>query len=119
MPVVVVRDHHGHARAAAGHLGHGRSLMQDGGNHRWQAPLELCPQVTFSPPTGGGVTGPAAAELYCRNEMLSRRPFLDRHALILQEALQFACLEHLAHDIAAADELPLDVKLWDGRPIGI
>ena len=33
--------------------------------------------------------------------------------------LQFSGLEHLAHDIAAADELALHVKLGNGRPVGI
>src|SRR5207344_3661658 len=40
-------------------------------------------------------------------------------ALFGQQLLQFARLEHLAHDIAAADEVPLDVKLRNGRPVGI
>src|SRR5450631_4214671 len=44
---------------------------------------------------------------------------LHRHALVLERLLQFAGLEHLAHDVAAADELALHVELWDGRPVGI
>ena len=42
-----------------------------------------------------------------------------RDALFLQQVLQFAGLEHLADDIAAADELALHVKLRDGRPVRI
>src|SRR5882672_1423379 len=40
-----------------------------------------------------------------------------QHALILQQLLQFAGLEHLADDVAAADELALDVELGNGRPV--
>src|SRR5689334_22530438 len=36
---------------------------------------------------------------------------VDRHALLGEELLQFAGLEHLADDVAAADELTLDVEL--------
>src|SRR5437868_5280760 len=42
----------------------------------------------------------------------------DRDSLFLQHLLQFARLEHLADDVAAADELPLDVELRDRRPVG-
>src|SRR2546421_630957 len=48
-----------------------------------------------------------------------RRALLDRQALLLEQALQFAGLEHLAHDVAAADELALHVELRNGRPAGI
>src|SRR5664279_6351939 len=44
---------------------------------------------------------------------------LHRHALVLERLLQFAGLEHLAHDVAAADELALHVELRNGRPVGI
>src|SRR6266705_2827161 len=44
------------------------------------------------------------------------RAFLHGHALVLEQALQLAGLEHLADDVAAADELALDVELRDGRP---
>src|SRR5476651_958387 len=44
---------------------------------------------------------------------------LHRHALVLERLLQFAGLEHLAHDVAAAGELALHVELRDGRPVGI
>ena len=37
----------------------------------------------------------------------------------VEEGLQLAGLEHLADDVAAADELALDVKLRDGRPVGV
>src|SRR5262245_45702269 len=39
------------------------------------------------------------------------------HASVLQQLLQLAFLEHLAHDVATADEFTLDVKLGDGRPV--
>ena len=32
--------------------------------------------------------------------------------------MQLASLEHFHHDIAAANEFALDVKLRDGRPVG-
>jgi hypothetical protein len=32
----------------------------------------------------------------------------------LQELLEFAALIHLAHDVAAADEFSLHIKLWNG-----
>src|SRR5262249_51999777 len=47
------------------------------------------------------------------------RAFPDGQAFLLQQALQLAGLEHLAHDIAAADEFALDVELRNGRPVGI
>ena len=43
---------------------------------------------------------------------------LKRDAALLQERHQFLLLEHLAHDIGAADELTLHIKLGDGRPVG-
>ena len=39
------------------------------------------------------------------------------HALFFEDLLQFAGLEHLADDVAAADELALNVKLRDRRPV--
>ena len=42
---------------------------------------------------------------------------IETHALVLQQLLQLAFLEHLTDDIAAADELALDVELGDGRPV--
>src|SRR5690242_3453649 len=48
---------------------------------------------------------------------LSALPGLD--ALLGQKTLQLAGLEHLAHDIAAADELALHVELRDGRPVRV
>src|SRR5205814_7642144 len=41
----------------------------------------------------------------------------DRHALFLEHLLQLTGLEHLADDVAAADELAVDVKLGDRRPV--
>lgn len=42
----------------------------------------------------------------------------DDDALLGEELLQFASLEHLADDVAAAHELALHIKLGDRRPIG-
>src|SRR3954463_3653505 len=44
---------------------------------------------------------------------------LDLDALVGEELLQLAGLEHLAGDVAAADELALDVELRDRRPVRI
>src|SRR5262249_17800382 len=44
---------------------------------------------------------------------------VDRDALVGEQLLQLAGLEHLADDIATADELALDVKLRNGRPVRI
>src|SRR5262245_60571841 len=44
---------------------------------------------------------------------------VDRNALVGKQLLQLAGLEHLAHDIAAADEFALDVELGNGRPVRI
>jgi len=41
-----------------------------------------------------------------------------RNALLADEVVQLARLVHLAHDIAAADELTLDIELGNGRPVG-
>src|SRR5881398_4116025 len=35
------------------------------------------------------------------------------------QPLELAAFEHLHHDVGAADELALDVKLGDRRPVGI
>src|SRR6516162_2424535 len=43
----------------------------------------------------------------------------DRHALVGEELLQFTGLKHFADDVAAADELALDVELRNGGPVGI
>src|SRR5206468_2666957 len=43
----------------------------------------------------------------------------DRDALVGKQLLQFAGLEHLADDVAAADELALDVELRNRRPVRI
>src|SRR5215471_13896621 len=47
------------------------------------------------------------------------RAFLYGQALFLKQVLQLTRLEHLADDIAAADEFSLNVELRDGRPVGI
>src|SRR5579871_992 len=38
-------------------------------------------------------------------------------AVLLQEILELAILEHLADDVAAADELALHIELRNGRPV--
>src|SRR4030088_1647853 len=43
----------------------------------------------------------------------------DRNALVGKQLLQFAGLEHLADDVAAADELALDVELRNRWPVRI
>src|SRR3954462_790493 len=43
----------------------------------------------------------------------------DGHALVGKQLLQFAGLEHLADDVAAADELALDVELRNRWPVRI
>jgi len=47
------------------------------------------------------------------------RLLLHRDALAVEQLLQLAGLEHLADDVAAADELALDVELRDGRPVAV
>src|SRR5918993_2998896 len=44
---------------------------------------------------------------------------LNLDALVGEELLQLAGLEHLAGDVAAADELALHVELGNGRPVGV
>src|SRR5690606_7291807 len=44
---------------------------------------------------------------------------LDRDTSLLEMGLQFAGLEHLAHDVGAADEFALHIELGNGRPVGI
>ena len=44
---------------------------------------------------------------------------VDGDALVGEQLLQFTGLEHLADDVAAADELALDVELRNGRPVRI
>ncbi len=41
----------------------------------------------------------------------------DGDALLGEQLLQFAGLEHLADDVAAADELALHIELRNGRPV--
>src|SRR4029077_13999814 len=57
------------------------------------------------------------ARLRGRDEEASLRP--DRHALLFEDLLQFAGFEHLADDVAAADELAVDVKLRHRRPVRV
>src|SRR5688572_31202335 len=56
------------------------------------------------------------ASFLCLGSGLRRLRGLD--ALALQQVLQLASLEHLAHDVAAADELALHIELRNGRPAG-
>src|SRR4051794_39435177 len=44
------------------------------------------------------------------------RPFLVS-GLCFQQFLQLPALEHLHHDVGAADELALHIKLRNGRPV--
>ena len=44
---------------------------------------------------------------------------VDRDAGLLEVSLQLLLLEHFADDVAAADELALDVELRQRRPVGI
>ena len=46
-------------------------------------------------------------------------PALQRDACVRHDRRQFAGLEHLTDDVASADELALDVKLGNRRPIGV
>lgn len=39
------------------------------------------------------------------------------HAFFVQESLKLAGLEHLANDVATANEFTLHIKLRDGRPV--
>src|SRR5690606_9345071 len=43
----------------------------------------------------------------------------DGYALLGHEALKLSGLKHLTDDVAAADELALNVELRDRRPVGI
>src|SRR5437763_10428437 len=42
----------------------------------------------------------------------------QRHAVLGEEGNQFFLLEHLAHDIGAADKFALHIELGNGRPVG-
>src|SRR5215472_12217037 len=44
---------------------------------------------------------------------------VDRDAPVGKQLLQFAGLEHLADDVAAADKLALDIELRNGRPVRV
>src|SRR5690606_29503748 len=46
-----------------------------------------------------------------------RRPLVVSDALLVEELLQLTLLEHLADDVAAADELALHVELRNRRPV--
>src|SRR5688572_14599657 len=54
-----------------------------------------------------------------RQRGLRSSGLLDRDAVVLEVLLELARLEHLGDDVGAADELALDVELWDGRPVRI
>jgi hypothetical protein len=41
------------------------------------------------------------------------------NAFFTQEFLQFSRFEHFGGDVAAADEFAFDIKLRNGRPVGI
>ena len=46
-----------------------------------------------------------------------RQSGADGNALLFEDLLQLTGLVHLADDVAAADELTLDVELRDRRPV--
>ena len=59
----------------------------------------------------------------CRKRLAGRFADRDlRHAGLLalhaDELVQFSGGIHLADDVAASDELPVDVELWNRRPLG-
>src|SRR6185437_13117873 len=53
-----------------------------------------------------------------RSRRLPRLRAATSGRLLRQQLLQLARLVHLAHDVAAADEFAVDVKLRDRRPVG-
>ena len=61
---------------------------------------------------------PRRADL-ARGEAQAEAAALTVTPLSAKKLLQLAGLEHLADDVAAADELALDVKLRNGRPVRI
>src|SRR5947199_9141063 len=69
----------------------------------------------------GYPTRPGASLLdpFLRGRDLRRGAVLDRHALVPEQVLQLARLEHLADNVAAADELALHIELWERRPFCI
>src|SRR5262249_358453 len=52
-------------------------------------------------------------------ETSGRRLVPHPQALVLEQVMQLASLEHLTDDVAAAHELALDVELRNGGPLGI
>src|SRR3954447_13685998 len=68
---------------------------------------------------GFAVPSPAGPAMHA--PPATAKPLTSRHrdgdALLLQEGLELARLRHLADDVAAADQLTLDVELREGRPV--
>src|SRR6266576_6351169 len=81
-------------------------------------PAAIFPQTRYNVVTRADSIAAAPGRTWAQPR--SRRSVsLHRQALFLHQRLQFTGLEHLAHDVAAADELALDVELRDGRPVRI
>src|ERR1700674_47416 len=51
--------------------------------------------------------------------LLRLRALAHGDAFVLEHGRELPSLEHLADDVAAADELALDVELRDRRPVGV
>src|SRR6266567_8215768 len=81
-----------------------KSVAGEAGVVGWAAPHPIALFARSTSPLGRYLRGGAG---------------LDRNALVLEEVLQLAGLEHLADDVAAADELTLHVELRDRRPLRI
>ena len=105
---------------AGGHDGQGQQKTTAAERHGPRA--ILIPRKTTPP-----ILAEDEAAAICRREAnFGRRAVAasGRHlglvvgdALVVEQLLQLALLEHLADDVAAADELALDVELRDGRPV--
>src|SRR5262245_64800682 len=65
------------------------------------------------------MTSNRALPIWRAAKVLASDRGVDRDALVSKQLLQLAGLEHFADDVAAADELALDVELRDGRPVRI
>src|SRR5205823_7457921 len=65
-------------------------------------------------PTGGRCRKEGAA---IQRRRLAIGSGADGDALLFEDLLQLAGLVHLAYDVAAADELTLDIELRDRRPV--
>src|SRR5271170_5917633 len=68
--------------------------------------------------SAGSAARPRARAMNRPRSRCSGRSRLARGAGLGEQLLQLAALVHLERDVAAADELALDVKLRVGRPVG-